>query len=269
MIERNKERTGKNMPLKNKEKRNAALSFIVMAAGMLCAVFPFLLSEYPSDRQLAVAFAGIATAITALFIFMMYKSRAEAYDRILSGSETLAHFYYPAGSADDRFGGAAPDGAGPVIGSFIGAIFAVTGFALYLSDSRENGSFFILMLVLAGFFVLTGFAASFAEKRRYRNTLHEAVIAKEGLYFKNTFYTWNDRRFSYLESVSRHPAEENSLLFCLRRVGRNRLNPVWRQPLMVTVPVPEGQEGAADYIVSYFGLPMADKKSARILKDKK
>lgn len=255
------------MPLKNKEKSNAALSFIVMTAGMLCAVFPFLLSEYPSDRQLAVAFAGLAVSVTSLFLFMMYKSRADAYERILSGSETLAHFHYPP-EKSGVFIGEADGGAGPVVGSLIGAVFALTGLILWLADPAENGAFFVLMLVLAVFFALTGFAAAFAEKRRLRNSLPEAVIAKEGLYFKNTFYTWNDRRFSYLESVSLHPAEENCLLFCLRRVGRNRLNPVWRQPLMITVPVPEGEGAAAEFIVAYFGLLMKEKKRARMTKDK-
>ena len=59
------------------------------------------------------------------------------------------------------------------------------------------------MLGVAVFFVIIGFISVGSEKRRAKASAPEAIIAQDGLFFKNTLTTWNNHAISY-------PGQESS-----------------------------------------------------------
>ncbi len=249
------------MPEKNNEQKNAVISLIIMSAGVLSAVLPFLLHTELADWKFAVVFVGVVTAITAFFIFLMYNRRAKVQKKILSSEDILAHFYYSKEFWDQVSQEDMKDsGIGKIVGFFLGGIFAFIGLIVFIIDIEENLLFLLIMAGIAAFFVLIGFISSAAEKRRIANSLPEAVIAKEGLYYKNTLYTWNDKNYSYLESVTYRPSVSDSLLFGLRQLTGNRLKIIHYHPFFIQIPVPNGQEQAAYNIVTYFNMPMPQKQ---------
>lgn len=245
------------MPVQNNEKKNAVISLIIMSAGVLSAVLPFLLHTDLADWEFAVIFVGIVTAITAFFIFLMYNGRAKVQEKILSCEDILAHFYYPKEFWDRVSQEDMKDsGIGKIVGFFLGGIFALIGLTVFIIDTEENLLFLLIMAGIAVFFVIIGFISSAAEKKRITNSLPEAVIAKEGLYYKNTLYTWNDKKFCRLVSVTYHPADSDFLVFGLRRLSGNRMIITRYYPLFIQIPVPNGQAQAAYDIVTYFNIPM-------------
>lgn len=249
------------MPDKNNERKNAVISLIIMSAGILSAVLPFLLHKDMADWEFGVVFSGIVTAITAFFIFLMYNGRAKVQKKILFSEDILAHFYY----SDEFWDRISQEdmkdsGIGRTVGFFLGGIFAFIGLMGFIADAEENLLFLLIMSGIAVFFVIIGFISSVTEKRRITSSLPEAVIAKEGLYFKNTLYTWNDKKYSYLESVTYHPAVSDSLLFGLRRLSGNKMRIARYYPLFIQIPVPNGQEQDAYNIVTYFNIPMEQDK---------
>ena len=121
-------------------------------------------------------------------------------------------------------------------------------------DTAENKLFLLIMLGIAIFFVLIGLLSAILEKRRVEATLPEAIITKEGLFFKNILYTWNAKAISYLESVSLHPDSPASLLFILRQLSGGNLSMAHYHKFMLPVPIPPGEEEQALKIISYFKL---------------
>lgn len=247
------------MAIKNKERRNANISLTIMFFGVIAAIFPFLF-KFGIDEGWGIflAFAGAFLAIISFFVFLMYNSRAKVRAKMFRNENILARWQYSKDFWDRVTKEDLKDsGLGKVFGFFFGGLFAVIGIIVFFLNMDDNGIFLLIMLGVAIFFVLIGFIAAGVEKRRVHNSLPEAVISQEGIFFKDTLYTWNAKAISRLESVSMHPAEPDTLLFVTRQLKGGGLNPVHYPPVPLSIPIPPGQEQSAESIIRFFNLPLS------------
>jgi len=150
----------------------------------------------------------------------------------------------------------AASGVGKVFGIFFFVIFALIGFIVFIIDPDENALFLLIMLGIAIFFVFVGFLSTIAEKKRIKAYTPEAIIAREGLFYKGILYAWNNKAIAYLESVSLHPTQPNYLLFCLRQLGGGGVRVAHYHRTRLSIPIPPGQDPLADSITSYFNMPI-------------
>lgn len=243
--------------VKNKERKSATISLTFVFISIIAGVLPFILEPEPEAWAFAEAFIALVVGLSSLLVFLMFQSRAKVLDRIFEGQNLLARFQYGEREWNRTVEGEIKDaGIGKIVGFFIGGIFLLIGFVLYLADPRDNGVFMLIMAGLCGFFIMIGFLSAAAAKKRIRGSLPEAVIAKDGLYYQNILYTWNNPTVSYLESVVLHPTQPGTLLFVLRQLsgGRSRIAHYHKHD--IPIPIPRGCEVQAEGIVRYFNLPL-------------
>ena len=245
--------------MKNKERRSANISLAIMLIGIFAAVFPFALNVGIDDGWgIFLAFAGGFIAITCFFVFLMYNGRAKVRAKMFNNENILAHWQYSKEFWDQVTKEDIKDsGLGKVFGFFFGGLFAVIGLIVFFLNTDDNGVFLFIMLGAAVFFVIIGFIAASVEKKRAANSLPEAIIAQEGLFFKNTLHTWNAKAISHLESVSMHPTEPNTLLIVTRQLSGGGINRVHYPPVPLAIPIPPGQEQSAFSVINFFNMPLA------------
>jgi hypothetical protein len=248
------------MPVKNKERSNASLSLLIFILSVIAALIPFLLEADMERWGFGVVMVSGVTGLTSLVVFLMFNGRARVWDSMFNKENILAHWSYSEEFWDKVSAADAKDaGIGRIIGSILGGIFLLTGIVVYAAGNDEDGIFMMIMSGIAVFFVVIGFISAAAEKKRVRNSIPEVIIARQGIFFKNTLYTWNNKAISYLESVSMHPAEPSTLLFVLRQLSGARGHAFHFHQYQIPVPIPSGQQQSADELIRYFDLPMADK----------
>lgn len=246
------------MVRRNKERRNANISLFIMFVSILAVVLPFILKADMMQWGFASAFAGGTIAIIAFFIFLMFNGRAGVQERMFSGENLLAHWQYTYEFwQQENKEDIESSGIGKIVGFFFGGIFSLIGFVVFAANTRKNGLFLMIMLGIGIFFIIIGFISSVVERKRLVSALPEAIIARDGLFYKNILYTWNSHNVSYLESVTMHPATPNAILFVLRQLSGGTVSITHYHRFFISIPVPPGQEQTAYNIIQYFKLPMS------------
>ncbi len=238
----------------NREKRSARISLAVMILGILALVVPSAIQADMMQWGFAVSFLGAVLAITAFFVFLMFRGRVRVRDRMFDPRNILAHWQYDreywVQVVREEHGDV---GISKIAGFVLAGVFLLIGIVVFAADPDDTGLFLVIMGGLAVLFVFVGFLAARAAKRRIDTALPEAIISREGLLFKNVLYTWNARKIAYLESVCFHPTEPSMLLFVIRQLsGGGAVNAVRYHPMEVAVPIPPGQEPTADQVVRFF-----------------
>ena len=247
------------MAYKNKERKNANVSLIIMIIGLLAAVLPSVLKADMLKWGFAVSFVGGITGIITFIVFLMFNGRARIRERMFHNENVLAHWQYSREFWDQIYKEEMKDsGIGKIFGFFFGGIFTLIGIIIFAADTEENGLFLLIMLGVAVFFIIIGFVSSAASKKRIKTSLPEAIIAQEGLFFKNILYTWKSKGISYLESVTMDPVAPSTILFVLRQLsGGAAVGIPHYHQFFLPIPIPPGQEPTAYSIIQYFNLPMA------------
>ncbi|MFA6308457.1 MAG: hypothetical protein WC677_01740 [Clostridia bacterium] len=241
------------MVIKNKERRSANITLIILFIGLLAIFLPWLLNADMMDWGFAVAFFGVIISLSCFFIFLMFNSRAKVIKRMFLNENILVHWNYTK-EFWDRLNkeDMKESGVGKIFGFFIGGLFVLIGFIFLIVDSEENSLFFLIMLGVGIFFVIIGFAATFAERRRIRTAVPEAIISKDGLYYRNILYAWNAPLVSFLESISIDADNPTAILFTMRILTGTRFRPIQYHQNFVSVPIPPGQEDSARSVIRYF-----------------
>lgn len=245
------------MHKKNKERRNARTSLIIMVIGILAAVLPFALNADMESFGFGVSFIGAILALICFFVYLMFNGRAKVFDRMFHGENVLAHWSYSKEFWEKEQQKDSEDsGIARVVGFFLGGIFALIGIIFMVSDPDDNGMLFLIMLGIGLFFVLIGFISAAREKRRAATMLPEAIIAREGILYKDILYTWNSPKIAFLVSVSLDPAAGDAIVFVLRQLSGGR-GMIRYHKIFVAIPVPPGEEARAAWIINYFDLQPA------------
>lgn len=253
------------MPYKNKERKNANISLIIMFIGIIAVLLPFLSNADLESWGFAVAFIGMILAVTMFFVFLMFNGRAKVQNRIFNNENIMAHWKYSKEFWDRIQTEDTKDaGIGRIFGFFFGGIFTLIGIIVFAVDPEENALFLLFMLGIAIFFVIIGFISTSAEKKRVNASLPEAIIAQEGLFYKNILYTWNTPAISFLESVTLHPVVPGTILFVLRQLSGGRAHISHYHRFYLAIPVPSGEEQSAASIIQYFNMPMRQDRWERM-----
>ncbi|MHB1485035.1 MAG: hypothetical protein ACYCYI_10260 [Saccharofermentanales bacterium] len=245
------------MTYKNKERRNARISLFIMTIGLLAFVLPYFLGADMMDYGYAIAFIGAILALTFFIVYFLFRGRAKVLDKMFYNENILAYWHYSKEFWDKEKAQDEKDsGIAKVVGFFLGGIFLIIGIVIFAVDPEENGLFLAIMAVIGVFFIAIGFIAAANEKRKAARILPEAIIAKEGVLYKDILYTWNSK-FAFLESVSLNPSDPGTLLFVLRQLGGSHVaSGVRYRRYSVGIPIPPGEESTANGIIDYFNMPI-------------
>ena len=242
------------MRIKNKESRHAKISFGVMGVGLLGIAMPFLPGISGEDAGYAAFFIGICLALTAGITGLMFLGRARVFNRMME-ERLLAHWTYSTSEWERICREDLEEaGTGKGVGLFLGGIFLLIGVIVFLTDVDENGLFLMFMVGIALFFGVIGYAAAGADRRRIQTAPPEVWISRDGLFYKNMLYTWNKRRFAYLEYVGLNPEEAGYLVFAICQLNGGRGHVTRYHRFLVSIPIPFGEEGTAQNVIDHFKL---------------
>lgn len=242
------------MQVKNRERRDANISLIFLLIGVTMISIPFLFEDSFMNWGFASMFVGVIIALTAFFTFLMMNGRAKVYKHILEEQNMLAHWIY-----DPKFWKeyVAEDLAFTKTSRWLayglGLIFIIIGFVVYIADPDENLMFFIIMFIVAGIIFIGANIGISIQKSRLTKGVGEAIIVKEGVYFKGTLYTWNQKAISYLEGVGINPTNSGELLIVFRHLGGRSARYIRN---VIGIPIPLGEEERALSIVNFFNIPL-------------
>lgn len=242
------------MQVKNRERRDANISLIVLLIGGAMIGIPFLFEDSFMNWGYASMFVGAIVALTAFFTFLMMNGRAKVYKRILEEKNILAHWIYdPKFWRDYIAEDLAFTKTARWIAYGLGIIFVLIGFVVYVADPDENLMFFVIMFVVAVIIFIGANIGINVQKNRLTKGVGEAIIVKEGVYFKGTLYTWNQKAISYLEGVGINPTNAKELLIIFRHLGGRSARYIRN---VIGIPIPLGEEERANRIVNFFNMPL-------------
>ncbi|MCX7842298.1 MAG: hypothetical protein N2489_04405 [Clostridia bacterium] len=251
------------MARKNKERRSANICLAIALLGLAAIVIPLVLEMDMMNGGYASIVIGAFVGLTGFLVFLMFYSRAKVFENMLTGSNLLAHWHYSNDFWQKEMKEEIVDtGIAKIAGAVLGGIFALIGIVVFFADTDENGTFLLIMLGVGIFFTLVGFVAAAANKKRLQEALPEALIAREGIYYKGDLYTWNQRVLSHLECVAQDPTNPSNILFVMRQLSGR---PVHYHQHFISIPVPPGEEGTANNIVHFFNMPMSQEMYNRII----
>lgn len=252
----------------NKERKNANISLFILILSVFAALVPFITDADMMQWGYGVFTISLVVALTTFFVFLMFNSRAKVLNRIFMQDNVLIHYHYNASFwkeiCDEDY---KDSGIGKIVGFFLGGIFFIIGTVVFLADTDDNGMFFIIMAFISVFFIFIGFISVYAQRKRIKESIPEAIITKEGLFYKNTLYTWNNRAISFLESVSLNPLDSTMLLFVIRQLSGGRGHAMHYHPHYINIPIPNGEEGSATALISYFNLPLKNERVEEMYDD--
>lgn len=245
---------------KNRERRSANVSLIFLLLGIAMVAAPFAAKADMMEWGFASIFIGGFIVLVSFVCFLIFNGRAIVQSKILRGENILVHWQYDPDFwskeiAEDieGFKGA------KIIGTVLGGIFALIGIIFLLSDPDDNQLFFFIMLGIGVFIFLIAVISSSIQKRRLLNEPGEAIIVRDGLYYRGVLVTWSGRT-SVLEGVSIDRRDPSRLLFAYRYLSGSRYRLPHMHPGTVSIPIPYGQEQAAYNIVGFYNMPLSEEK---------
>lgn len=249
---------------KNREMKGLIIGVVLLILGFLMITTPFLFDDMMS-WGFASIFTGILVFIIGIVLTFMYKKRVNVHKRMFESNDKLAHWFYDSVFWQEEIKEDLEGIPGlKVMGYVLGGLFLIIGIAIFSSDPDDNSAFMLIMLGFAVFFILVSQIAAHLNKKRLLNDTGEAVITRDGLYFKSQLYSW-DGITSYLESVSPDPSATGRLLFVYRMLAGRRVPKMRRSS--VSIPVPSGQEQTAMNIIAFYNLPLSQELYESMLAD--
>jgi hypothetical protein len=229
----------------------------ITAGGGLLILLPSLANIDMMSAGYGLMCLGGFITLVGVITAAMFGYRAARLESIFSGRHLLAHWVYDSGQVEKQ---AQEDLRERKEGNRV--LFLVIAFFMlaciilftsygYLSGEGESMPCFV-GLMLGILFILAAFAFGmpYVEYRRAVRSSHEAYIATNGLYINGTLHTWN-APLAVLDDVSFVQDRENTwLVFSLRYL--TRVGWIGYQSYTVKVPVPRGEEEAAQRVAQYF-----------------
>jgi uncharacterized membrane protein HdeD (DUF308 family) len=239
---------------KNTERTVSFVGWGIAVAGILMIFLPLSLGMDGFNGGFALAFSGILVCIIGISIGALYLVRARAVSRMFSGKDILVNWLYSREQWQSYAREAYREGKSTrwgvfavlaVISLVIGIIFAV------LDPEAGLWVLFTLLGILALIAIVIAVANEFT-RRRNRGSTGEVFIARDGVYLNGALHRWQDLG-SRLEGVAYEKEKPYAYInFTYSGPAPRGRGAIGRQTATVRVPVPEGEEAAAQKIVVYF-----------------
>jgi len=195
----------------------------------------------------AISFACLIIGITSFIVIFMYRGRARAVDRMLSGENILAHWKYAEHEwseyTDKAYQAEASGKWGLYI--FVMSIAAVVCFFFWIFV--EDSGVIMLGVVggLAALLAITILITTNYDRWQNRRHLGEAIISRDGVYINRMLHLW--RGWGATLDRTEYNRQDRMLEFTYSapsRTGRNYAT--------ARVPVPAGAEARAQEILDAF-----------------
>jgi len=227
----------------NPTRRTAIIWGVVTALAIFAIFAPHIFGMDYLNGGFAISALSFIIAITGIIVTVIYARRARLLDRILDGENLLAHWTYSLEEwnqyADKEFQTEKKEKR--MLFYMVAGIALFFGVLFFLFD-REGGLWVLIsMLGLIGLIAFVAWFAAWYNYSQNKKYLGEAYITRDAVYLNRQLHTWRGLG-SRLESVVLAEKESRPLLaFTYSAPSR-----IGRQEYTVRVPVPEGQEKAAE-----------------------
>jgi MFS family permease len=201
------------------------------------------------DGGFAISFVCIFLAIIGIIVVVIYIGRARLLNRILSGENTLAHWKYSPEEWRKYTEKEYKEERQLKRGLFyvISGIAVLVGIIFFLADHKGGLWVLVAMLGLVAIIAFTAWFTSWYNYRQNKKYLGETYITEEAVYINRQLHTWRGLG-TRLDSVNLTEGKPPMLLqFVYSAPTRTGM-----QEYTVRIPVPVGEEEAAEKILKHF-----------------
>ncbi|NTV90733.1 MAG: hypothetical protein HGA22_10325 [Clostridiales bacterium] len=245
---------------KNRERKSANISLIFVLIGVIMISAPFLLQADMMNWGFASVVVGGFILFAAGISFLLFNKRAKVTSDILNETNLLARWTYDPEYWRREVAEEIESLSGiRIIGGIIGGILAIIGFIIMLTDPEDNAAFFLVMLAIGLIIFFIALASAAVQKKRLLNEPGEAVIVRDGVYYKGQLTDWNGVT-SVLEGVCIDPRNPANLLFAYKYLSGSRARMPHMHPGTLQIPIPQGAEQSAYYIINYYNMPLSQER---------
>ncbi len=241
---------GKQIVMKNPLRQTAFIWLAVSIVGLVFIFVPGGAGIEGMSGGFAISFVCLFIAIIGFVVAVYYVMLAGILDRILRGDGLLVHWTYTHEKWLEYAGKEYAEEKAEKKGLF----FVVSGFALFfgfLFWAIDPESGFYVFLIMLGLIAIVAFAWQFSAWYYHRQNMRfvgEVYISKDGVYLNQKLYTWRPFGSSLTSVALRRIRGIDLLVF---QYSAFTYPP---QTYTVRVPVPEGQEKAAESILQQFNI---------------
>jgi hypothetical protein len=239
--------TNQKFTMKNSQRQVVNIWLCLMTFFVFCIFLPTLIGLDGFDGGFAISFVSGFMAIISLIVILVYHSRANQLNLILSGEGRIAVWNY---SPQEWTRFVEKDFEEDkklkrMLFFLIAGISVVIGIILGLAH-RD----FIFIPIVMGIIALVAVPAILAPRYRHKKLQHsqmQVLIAEKGVIVGNMFHLWVKLGASLDEVTMEYGGETNLIDFKYSMPTRNG-----RQEEVARVPVPYGKAEEAERIVTYF-----------------
>jgi len=233
----------------NPKRKVARFSWIITGLGLFLILGPMGLGWVEGMKGgFALAMGGLLVVTIGLTVFFLYRKLARQWDSITSGRDVLVHWTYSQSLWQDYTEkDYRADKRNKMTLFYIISAFAVFFGLLFFLLDREAG--FIVLLIMIGLIILVRLTAYLSIQYIYqqnRRVKGEAFITPTAVLLNKQLHAWGSLG-STLEGVKFRPGRPALIEFAYSAPsGRTMAS------YSVRVPVPPGQEEAAQRVIEYF-----------------
>ena len=233
----------------NPPRRTFNVWIVITILGIAAIFAPTIFGMDGFNGGYAISTLSFMLVLTGIIVIIIYSGRARTLSRILNGDNLLAHWTY----SPDEWNSYAEteykdEKAGKKVLFYIIAGFALFFGVVFMIIDFENGIF--VMGVMLALIVVIAFTAWFTAWYNYRQNkkyLGETYITEDAVYINRQLHTWRGLG-ARLDSVDLNQGESPLLLkFVYSAPTRTGM-----QEYTARIPVPKGQEEAAEKIFKHF-----------------
>jgi len=227
----------------NPPRRTAIIWGIVTALAVFVIFAPNIFGMDDLNGGFAISALSLIVAVTGIIVTIIYARRARLLDRILKGDNLLAHWTYSPKEwnqyTEKEF---QTEKKEKRMLFYMVAGFALFFGILFFAFDREGGLWVLISML--GLIALIAFVAWFTAWYNYRQNkkyLGETYITRDAVYLNRQFHTWRGLGAKLESAVLAEKGSRQIVAFTYSAPTR-----MGRQEYTIRVPVPRGQEKAAE-----------------------
>ena len=233
----------------NPPRRTLNVWIVITILGIFAIFAPTIFGMDGFNGGYAISTLSFMLVVTGIIVIIIYSGRARTLDKILNGDNLLAHWTYSPEEwnsyADTQY---KEEKSGKKALFYVIAAFALFFGVVFMIIDFESGIF--VMGVMLALIVVIAFTAWFTSWYNYRENkkyLGETYISEDAVYINRQLHTWRGLG-AKLDSVDLNQGKSQLLLqFVYSAPTRTGM-----QEYTVRIPVPKGQEEAAEKIFKHF-----------------
>jgi len=230
--------------MKNTEKRNLNICYILSLIGIFIALSPKIFNITGMDKKGSmILLGGAAAIITFLVGVIIFRARAKVLQSIIEGENVVVYWKYSKAEWEKHVHQQYEETKGSYKGMFIFLmVISIIIFLPFIIASKGNPIIIIVFVALLALCGLAALLSSAASKKVVANPF--VIISKDGALINNNLYVWKGigLRFRGAEYCEEDPSIMliNYEVLYTRHALRNQSAPVL---------IPKGKEQSAENII--------------------